>query len=152
MQNVGRGITAIALITASLSAEAQVSVGPDGVRSGGTRIDSTGVHTPSADVTSATVRGRRDGVGATIVRTNGGHRAIDCSGRSVQIDGNSNHFTIANCSAVTLNGNANVLSIRFNRPGHVAVMGNRNQVTYSAAPRTRASASNMGSKNVVVRR
>lgn len=152
MKNVGQGISAIALITASLSAEAQVSVGPDGVRSGETRIDSTGVQTKGADVTSAGVTTHRGAAGATIIKTNGGRRAIDCGGRSVQIDGNANHFTVANCSAVTLNGNVNVLSIRFNRPGHVAVMGNRNEVTYSAAPHIRASASNMGSKNVVVRR
>ena len=131
---------------------AQVSVGPDGVRSGSTRIDSMGVHTPGADVTSAGERARSGSRGGTIVRTNGGRRAIDCGGHSLQLDGNSNQFEVANCSPVTINGNGNVVAARFASSGRLSVIGNRNRVTFSALRGVRVGTSNLGTRNVISRR
>ena len=72
--------SAIASMLAFLgaAAPAQVSVGPDGIRSGDTVIDSTGVHSGATHVTAAGVRTGAGG-GATI-RTNGNRRSTRRAG------------------------------------------------------------------------
>ena len=143
---------ATVVIAAASPAPAQLSIGPGGVRSGNTVIDSTGVHTAGADVTSGGVRARRAGPGATIIRTNGGTRAIDCGGRSLTVDGNSNHLRVTNCASVTIDGNANDLSAGYAAAGRLSVLGNHNRVSWHAAPGVRVAVTNLGTANTVGRR
>jgi hypothetical protein len=148
-----RGLAvAVALTALSIGgATAQVSVGPNGVRSNGTIIDSTGVHTPGVDVTNAGIHSRSP-AGGVVVRTNGGRRSIDCIGGSLRVDGNRNTFNVVRCARVTINGNSNVVSARFARAGQMSVMGNRNQVTVSSPAMVRVGVSNLGTRNSVSRR
>jgi len=140
---------AIALFGA-VPVAAQVSVGPDGIRSGGTRIDATGIHAEGTDVTAAGVA--ENGRGGTVIRTNGQTRTVDCDGGRLTVNGNANHLTVRRCSAVTVNGNANHLNAAFAADGRLSVMGNRNTVAWSAPPRVRVAVASPGTRNSVTRR
>ena len=148
------GCCAALIAAAAVPVAAQVSVGPHGVRSGNTVVDGTGVHTGTTSVTSGgvSVRGApRRGSGTTI-RTNGNRRSVDCAGGALEVDGNANHLTVTGCTAVTVNGNVNELRIDYPASGRLDVMGNRNRVTWRAAPGVRVAVSAPGTRNVVTRR
>jgi hypothetical protein len=146
---------AIAATLCIAPAGAQVSVGPGGVRSGNTVIDARGVHTRGADVTAAGVRtrapgGRRGRESVNIV-TNGGRSSVDCRGGTLAVDGNRNRVQAANCRAVTVSGNDNVVVAAFSQRGSLSVPGNRNQVSWRAAPGVLVAVSNLGNRNAVSR-
>ena len=143
---VGTGLWASA-------ASAQVSIGPNGIRSGDTVIDNRGVHTRNAEVTASGVRTRRLGgaQGGIGIVTNGNRRSVDCRGGALSIDGNRNRVQAANCRAVTVAGNDNVVTVSFAGRGALSVPGNRNQVRYRAAPRGAVAVSNLGNRNAVSR-
>ena len=86
------------------------------------------------------------------ILTNGRTRSIDCGGKALTLEGNSNHLRLTHCSAILINGNSNVVTARFDEPGRITVNGNRNAVSWSAPPQVRVSASNVGTRNSVVRR
>ena len=142
---------AMFLVIAS-SAAAQTSIGPNGIRSGNTVIDSSGVHTATADVGSNGVRTHGSTLGGQTILTNGRTRSIDCGGKALTVEGNGNHLTLTHCSAIQIDGNSNVATARFDEPGRIAVNGNRNAVSWAAPPQVRVSASNVGTRNSVVRR
>ena len=133
----------------AVPAAAQVSIGPNGVRSGGTVIDARGVHTAGADVTGS---GVRTGHGATTtISSNNGDRSVDCRGGVLSVEGNGNRLEVTHCRSVGVNGNGNTLAVRFDAPGRIAVMGNRNRVTWRAAPAVRVSVTNLGTHSEVTR-
>ena len=149
MRTLAALFTLSTIVIGATAVSAQLSVGPQGIRSGNTLIDASGIHTNGTDVTSSGVRsGRGSG---TIIRTNGGHRSINCGGGMLTVDGNSNHLAIRDCRSVTLNGNVNELDASFTRDGRLAIMGNRNIVRWSAGPKIRVAISNPGTRNVVMR-
>ncbi len=90
-------ITAAALagMTVAASALGQVSIGPNGIRSGNTVIDAGGVHANGTEVTG---RGVHVGGGhGTVIRGNGGHRRVDCGGGELAVEGNANHLSVNDC-------------------------------------------------------
>ena len=85
----------------AVPAAAQVSIGPNGVRSGGTVIDARGVHTAGADVTGS---GVRTGHGATTtISSNNGDRSVDCRGGVLSVEGNGNRLEVTHCRSVGVN-------------------------------------------------
>lgn len=135
-------------------ATAQVTIDSHGVRSGGTVIDASGVHTPRTSVTATGIHGgaARAGGGGTVVNGNGATRRIDCGGGGLTINGNRNNLTVANCRSVTVAGNRNTVAVGFAGPGRLSVVGNGDQVTYTAPPRTAVAVSNVGTRSSVARR
>lgn len=145
-----RLMLATALVSA-LPVAAQTSIGPNGIRSGSTVIDSSGVHTATSDVGPQGVRAHDGTPGGQTVLTNGGTRSINCGGKALTLEGNSNHLTLTRCSPIQIDGNLNVVRARFDEPGRIAVSGNRNVVSWSAPPQGRVSTSNLGAHNSIVR-
>lgn len=131
------------------AAVAQVSIGNGVVRSGGAVIDADGIHTGTADVGRGGIRSRG---GATTIRTNGNRRRVACGGGALAVEGNGNILDVEDCRRLTLDGNGNIVSAHFAGNGRAAVMGNRNRLTWSAAPGAKVAVSNPGSGNVVSQR
>ena len=149
MNRSRRIMVPLAILGFAASAQAQVSIGPHGVRSGNTVVDGRGVHTGEVDVSGAGVR--THGEGGVAISTNNGRRSVDCHGGALAVDGNGNRLEVARCRSVAVNGNGNALAIRFDGPGRIAVAGNRNQVTWRAAPTVHVAVSNLGTRSTVTR-
>ena len=145
-----RAFPPLLLLVLPAAVMAQVSIGPDGIRSGGTRIDAGGVHAPGAEVTAAGVRSGTGG--GTVILTNGGTRSVDCHGGRLTVDGNANRLDVVRCATVTVAGNDNVVTARFDAPGRIGVPGNRNRITWRAGPRIQVQVSTLGNRNAVARR
>lgn len=133
------------------TAQAQVSIGPDGIRAGSTRIDRSGVHSGAASVTGSGVHARQDRGDATIL-TNGATRTVNCRGGMLTIDGNRNRLSLIDCAQLTVAGNRNDITARFTAPGRITVAGNRNTVAWQSSPRIRVGIDNVGNDNVIVHR
>lgn len=146
MRTVMLGATALLAAAAS----AQTTIDSHGIRSGNARIDATGVHTASGSVDAGGVHAASAGRGVTIL-TNGNKRSVDCGGRGLTVNGNGNLLTVANCRTVVVAGNANLLSVRYDRPGRLSVIGNRNQVSWRAPRAVPVSVGNVGIRNRVSR-
>lgn len=140
---------AVLLFAAPLPATAQVTIDSHGLRAGGTVIDATGVHTRGATVDAAGVHTR---AAARTITANHLVRQIDCGGGTLTVNGNSNQLTVTGCRTVTIAGNENVIQARFDAPSTLTVAGNRDSVTYAAAPHIAVSVSNVGTRSSVTRR
>lgn len=145
-----RVVAAGVVMTLASTAVAQTSIGPNGIRSGSTVVDSRGVHTDTTDVDSTGVHDRT-GPGATVIRTNRNTRAVTCSGRPLNVAGNGNHVSASGCSTVYVNGNDNIVAAAFTRSGRLSVMGNHNRINWTAGPGVRIAVSNLGTGNQVAR-
>ena len=142
-------LTALILLFAAPAA-AQVTIDSHGVRSGGTVIDATGVHSAGGSVTRTGIHAA-GGRGVTL-DTNGATRRINCGGGALTVNGNRNDLTVTNCHAVTIAGNGNTVAIRFAGAGRLSVVGNDDQVTWSAPPRTAVAVTNVGTRSSVAHR
>ena len=127
-------------------AAAQVSVTPGVIRSGDTVIDANGIHTPTATIGGGAIRKRG---GDMVIRTNGNRRRIACGGGALSVAGNGNLLDVEGCRRLTLEGNGNIVNAHFPMPGRVAVLGNHNRLSWSAAPGARVGVSNLGTGNTV---
>lgn len=152
---------ALACTGAALPASAQTRIDSSGIHAPGVSIDSRGVRTGGTTVDARGVRagntvvdagGVRTGGGGRVIRINGGRRAVDCAGGALTLDGNANHFSVANCRSVTVDGNNNVLDVSFGAAGRLATMGNSNAVTWHAPRGARVAVSDLGTRNAVSRR
>lgn len=145
-----RAVVVLSAALIAAAAPAQTVIDSHGIRANGVRIDGTGVHTGAGSVDRGGVHAAGAGRGVTIV-TNGNKRAVDCGGRGLTINGNGNLLTVANCRTVVVGGNGNLLSVRYDAPGRLSVIGNRNQVSWRASRRIAVSVSNAGTRNRVAR-
>ena len=148
----GRLMISAVVAACAMPAGAQVSIGPNGVRSGNTVIDASGVHTATADVGARGAQTRRSSLGGTTIRTNGQTRSIDCRGKALTLDGNNNRLTLSRCATILVNGNSNDVTASFAAPGRLSVMGNSNTVRWQAAQHVHVAVSNLGNQNVITRR
>ncbi len=142
---------ALLLLAAPLPALAQVSIDAHGIRAGGTTIDATGVHARGANITARGVRAARPG-GGRVINTNDLHQHINCAGGDLTVNGNDNQLTVANCRAVVVAGNDNVVDVRFAAPGQLTVAGNDDRVSYTHMPHVAVSVTNVGNDSTVSRR
>ena len=150
-----RYVLSAALAIAASPALAQVSVGNGVVRAGGVTVDSSGVHTPGAEVTGHGVAmrrggGMRSGRSQSIV-ANGQHRTVDCGGGSLVVAGNSNVVTVSNCARVAVPGNNNQVTASFRANGAVSMPGNHNMLHWSAPETVKVGVDDPGTGNHVTR-
>ena len=142
---------ALLLLAAPLPAVAQVTIDSHGIRAGGTTIDATGVHARGTDITARGVRTGRS-AGSKVINTDDLHQHIDCAGGDLTVNGNDNDLSVANCRAVVVAGNDNIVDVRFAAPGQLTVAGNDDRVTYAHAPHIAVSVNNVGNDSTVSRR
>ena len=134
----------------SAAASAQVQIGRDGIRAGGTTIDRSGIHAPQADIRDDADDSETRASRRTIV-VNGTTRDVDCRNGELVLNGNNSRFTVSNCSRVTIAGNHNDLHVNFSTPGRLTVVGNDNRVAWHKAGDIQVRVTNPGNNNSVVR-
>lgn len=131
-------------------AGAQVAIDSHGIRTPGATVDASGIRTNGTRVDADGIHpGDR---GGRVINTNNGVARIDCAGGALTVNGNGNRLTVANCRAVTVAGNHNTLTARFPASGRLTVLGNWDQVSYTAGPRVTVAVSNIGTRSSVTRR
>ncbi|WP_425228212.1 DUF3060 domain-containing protein [Sphingomonas sp.] len=123
------------------------------MRSGGTVIDATGVHTGRTSVTGhgVSTHGRARGGAGIVIDTNHGDRAADCGGGALTVNGNHNRLRVANCRLVSVPGNWNELTIAFASPGRLDVEGNNDTIRWRAPRGVSVAVSNVGTRTSVTR-
>lgn len=133
---------------------AQTTIDSHGIRAPGVRIDSSGVHTSTADITAGGVVARDSASGGRTVTISGSdqHRSVDCGGGVLAVSGADNVLGVTNCRSVQISGADNRVRIAFGAIGSISVSGSENSAIWSGPRNGHYSISNSGSNNTVTRR
>lgn len=144
----------LVLLLLPVAATAQTTIDSRGIRTPGVRIDASGVHTGTADITAAGVVARDDAGGRRTVAIAGSdqRRSVDCGGGVLAVSGAANVLTVANCRSVQISGAENRVRIAFGAIGSINVSGSDNSAIWSGLRNGHYTVSNSGSDNTVTRR